>query len=203
MLEKHDDSNQFRIFNKVNGKDTAEHEEPANNIETIQNQEDMKVIDISHDVPVKDEQDDTKVDLISLVPDGFDKLAYVQQVIQKKDALTEFSNKLIAVYHSGKEIAQGDNYKVYNVLTLLLEDTNALILLESLKIIELLAKMKDEGLKGKYATNYTKILFDRFKESKTAVLTTIKNSLDALIQNEIIPVDTMIDIALNLDPNSR
>jgi hypothetical protein len=201
MLEKHDDSMLFRIFTKVNQKDSGDHEELVPSKEPLPNHEDMKVIDYPQDIPTKDELDDNKVDLISLVPEGFDKLSYVQQVIQKKNSLTEFYNKLNTVYHDRKEIAKGDNYKVYNVLTLLIEDTNALVLLESLKIIELLAKLKDNGLKGKYAMTYTKILFDRFKETKTAVLTTIKNALDALIQNEIIPVNTMIDIALTLDPN--
>ena len=83
----------------------------------------------------------------------------------------------------------------------MLEDSNTLVLIESLKILELLAKLHDFNLKGKYARKYTRILFDKFKETKKAVYETIKNALDALIENEIISIENMVEIALTLDPH--
>lgn len=103
---------------------------------------------------------------------------------------------------SSRGIADGDNYKIYNVLVLMLEDTNTLVFVEAIRIVELLAKMKDKGIVGKYAKKYTHVLFDKFKETKTAVLVSIKNCIDAFIENDIIPVDTLIDIALNADGSS-
>ena len=84
----------------------------------------------------------------------------------------------------------------------MLEDTNTLVFVEAIRIIELLAKMRDRGIIGKYAKKFTHILIDKFKETKTAVLVSIKNWIDAFIENDIIPVDTLIDIALNTDGNT-
>jgi len=50
---------------------------------------------------------------------------------------------------------------------------------------------------------YARILFDTFKEKKTAVLATLNKALNALMENEMINVDTMINIALTLDPHKN
>jgi hypothetical protein len=42
-------------------------------------------------------------------------------------------------------------------------------------------------------------LIDRFKENKTNVSEAIRNTLDAFIQNEVIPVSQLVEIALTLD----
>jgi hypothetical protein len=101
------------------------------------------------------------------------------------------------------KLVKGDNYKTYNVLTLMLEDTNALIFLEATKIIEMLATLNDKGIVGKYGKKYTEVLFERFKETKTSILGAIRKTLDVFITNQIIGIDQLIEIALTLDSSKN
>lgn len=169
-LEKQEGSEYYRVFQKVQQKENLETEESQTPCFDKSPSKDMKLLDISEDIGAKEPVDDGKVDLISLVAEGFDKLPYENQVMEKKNALVELYKKLKQTYVSDKEIADGDNYKVYNVIRLMLEDTNALVCHEAIKIVELLAKLKDNGIKGKNAKQYTEILFERFKETKVSDL---------------------------------
>lgn len=199
-LEKIGGSEYYRIFQKVPAKENQEVEE-SQNLPSERPTEDIKVTDVSQDHP-KDNNDDSKTCLVNLVSENFEKLPYVNQIIEKKNELLELYNKLKHVYVQDGELGDGDNYKVYNVLTLMLEDTNALVCMEAIRIVEMLAKLRDTGLKGKYARKYTEILFERFKETKTQVLAAIRKTLDAFIENDIIGVNLIIEIALSIDSNA-
>lgn len=200
-VDKLEGSEEYRIFSKAADAHNADNDDSTTPVKDRPNRDDMRVMDISEDVPVKDSQDDGKIELISLVSDGFDRLPYVTQIPEKKKTLEELYKKLCDAFKAGKTIVEGDNYKVYNVLKLMLEDTNALVQLEAINIIKLLAMLKDSGLKGKYAKIYVEILFERFKETKSAVLKAIRETLDAFMENEIIGADALIHTALNLDNN--
>lgn len=162
-------------------------------------QEDMKVVDISEDLPSKENADDNKLDLSSIVPLDFDKLPYVNQIMEKNKALKEFSYKLQDAIDMQKTMSNEDNYKVYNTLVLMLEDSNVLVYLEAIKIIELLSKLQDKNIIGKYSKKFVNVLFDKFKEPKTAVISSIRSSLNALLNNQIITIDTIVDILINID----
>lgn len=80
-LDKLEWSEDYRIFPKVAQKATNDEDTLAQNADKHVD-EDVKVVDISQDVPSR-EIDDSKVDLITLVSDGFDKLPYVTQIVEK------------------------------------------------------------------------------------------------------------------------
>ena len=202
-LEKQEGSEKLRLFPKTLNKEEKDIDESNIQAHDKQLTEDLKWVDISQEPLFKNEaKDESKINLTTIVWEGFDKLAYVPQIQEKKNKLVDLYNKLYNAYISSKGISEGENYKIYNVLVLMLEDTNTLVFVEAIRIIELLAKMRDRGIIGKYAKKFTHILIDKFKETKTAVLVSIKNWIDAFIENDIIPVDTLIDIALNTDGNT-
>ena len=202
-VEKQEGWEKFRIYPKVQAKEDKDIDEINAQANEKQLHDDIKWVDISQEPSFKNEAyDNSKIDLINLVSEGFDKLPYVTQIQEKKNKLVDLYNKLYNAFISSRSISDGDNYKIYNVLVLMLEDTNTLVFVEAIRIVELLAKMRDKGIIGKYAKKYTQVLFDKFKETKTAVLVSIKNWIDAFIENDIIPVDSLIDIALNADGSS-
>jgi hypothetical protein len=143
QLNKQEGCAEYRIFSLINQKQNFDTEESCDNIQE-QIQEDMKILDISQENNQQKNQEEG-VDLNSLAPEDFDKLNFVLQIKQKKDILTEFRKKLQNV----EVLAKSNNYKIYNLLIHALEDTNALIFQEAIKIVEILANLNDQGIKGK------------------------------------------------------
>ena len=194
----------YHIFPKNHSKHAIENYEESH--ETIAHQklsqEELKVVDISNDMPQRQMSDSSKLDLSSVIPIDFDKLPYENQIMQKNKLIKELHHKLEEAYKANKVMSEENNYKVYNTLILMLEDSNVLVFLEAIKIVELLAKLKDKGIVGKYAKKFVSVLFDKFKETKTAVVSSIKNSLNALINNQIISIEGIVDILINIDTSN-
>ena len=137
-----------------------------------------------------------------MIPIDFDKLPYESQIMEKHKLIKELYYKLEEAYKAKKIISEENNYKVYNTIVLMLEDSNVLVFLEAIKIVELLAKLKDKGIIGKYTKKFVSVLFDKFKETKTAVVSSIKSSLNALINNQIISIEGIVDILINIDTSN-
>ena len=81
----------------------------------------------------------------------------------------------------------------------MLEDTNSMIYLEAIKIIEILAKMKVKEIAGKIAKSYTNSLFNKFKEIKTSIVNSAKNCIFTLVETEAISSEKLFKLALNYD----
>lgn len=81
-VEKQEGCEKYRIYPKAPIKEDKDIDEI--NAQMNDKQDDIKCVDISQEPMSKnDMQDSSKVDLISLVSEGFDKLPYVTQIQEK------------------------------------------------------------------------------------------------------------------------
>lgn len=81
-VEKQEGCEKYRIYPKAPIKEDKDIDEI--NAQMNDKQDDIKCVDISQEPMSKnDTQDSSKVDLISLVSEGFDKLPYVTQIQEK------------------------------------------------------------------------------------------------------------------------
>jgi hypothetical protein len=97
----------------------------------------------SQDTNQVDQNDEQpiEVDLLSLIPDNFNEIAYISQINQKKKGMEAFNTELekLAQKKQVPSIVNKDYTMIYNVVTHMLEDSNALVFMEAIKTVELLS----------------------------------------------------------------
>ena len=66
---------------------------------------------------------------------------------------------------------------ILNVTTHILEDPNMLVFIEGIKTVEYLSILISSQLKGPKIKTFIQLLADKYKETKTAVLTALEKTL--------------------------
>ena len=68
----------------------------------------------------------------------------------------------------------------------MLEDANLLVFIEAIRCVELLALLLNSSMKQVKAKTFLTLLADKYKEVKTAVLTNLEKTFDALFDNRCL-----------------
>ena len=90
-----------------------------------------------------------------------------------------------------------DYSHIYNVTASLLEDPNMLVFIEAIKMVEHLAALLKNNLKKEKAKQFLNLLADKFKESKTAVMTALSSVFDTFFYCKCLTVGQFFDILVN------
>jgi hypothetical protein len=87
------------------------------------------------------EETPLEVDLLSLIPDNFNEIAYISQINLKKKGMEAFNVELdkMVLRKPMPSIVNKDYTVIYNVVTHMLEDSNALVFMEAIKTVEYLS----------------------------------------------------------------
>ena len=75
---------------------------------------------------------------------------------------------------------------ILNVTTHILEDPNMLVFIEGIKTVEYLSILISSQLKGPKIKTFIQLLADKYKETKTAVLTALEKTFEALFKNKVL-----------------
>jgi hypothetical protein len=151
----------------------------------------------SQDTNQVDQNDEQpiEVDLLSLIPDNFNEIAYISQINQKKKGMEAFNTELekLALKKQVPSIVNKDYTMIYNVVTHMLEDSNALVFMEAIKTVELLSILMGKQLKQQKLRQFIALLTDKYKETKTAPVQAVNKTLHTIIRKSIIPVSLMVE----------
>ena len=151
----------------------------------------------SQDTNQVDQNDEQpiEVDLLSLIPDNFNEIAYISQINQKKKGMEAFNTELekLALKKQVPSIVNKDYTMIYNVVTHMLEDSNALVFMEAIKTVELLSILMGKQLKQQKLRQFIALLTDKYKETKTAPVQAVNKTLHTIIRKSIIPFSLMVE----------
>jgi hypothetical protein len=151
----------------------------------------------SQDTNQVDQNDEQpiEVDLLSLIPDNFNEIAYISQINQKKKGMEAFNTELekLAQKKQVPQIVNKDYTMIYNVVTHMLEDSNALVFMEAIKTVELLSILMGKQLKQQKLRQFIALLTDKYKETKTAPVQAVNKTLHTIIRKSIIPFSHMVE----------
>ena len=86
---------------------------------------------------------------------------------------------------------------ILNVTTHILEDPNMLVFIEGIKTVEYLSILISSQLKGPKIKTFIQLLADKYKETKTAVLTALEKTFEALFKNKVLSPASFFDILKN------
>jgi hypothetical protein len=116
-----------------------------------------------------DQLEQIEIDLHSLTPENFNEIPYLTQINIKKKGMELFNNELEQlVSRKNVSIANKDYTLIFNVVTHMLEDSNALVFMESIKTVKYLAILMGKAIKAQKMKQFISLLADKFKETKTA-----------------------------------
>ena len=95
------------------------------------------------------EEEPLDVDLLSLIPENFNEIPYISQINSKKRGMEAFNSELekLSLRKQLPHIQNKDYTLIYNVVTHMLEDSNALVFMEGIKTVELLTILMGKQLK--------------------------------------------------------
>lgn len=95
------------------------------------------------------EDEPLDVDLLSLIPENFNEIPYISQINSKKRGMEAFNSELEKLSQRKQlpHIQNRDYTLIYNVVTHMLEDSNALVFMEGIKTVELLTILMGKQLK--------------------------------------------------------
>lgn len=79
----------------------------------------------------------------------------------------------------------------------MLEDANLLVFIEAIRGVEFLAHLLGTSMKQVKAKTFLTLLADKYKEVKTAVLTQLEKTFDALFENRCLSPQVFFDTLLN------
>jgi hypothetical protein len=145
------------------------------------------------------------IELNSLLPQGkFTEIAYITQVNQKKQVLSEFNENLKRSLEEGRSILLNkENDTIYNVIHHMIEDSNKLVFEQGIRCVELLSRLQDKGILGKKAKDYLNLFFDKAKDTKSQVVKIIKNALYTLLITETISIEQLFEQGLQLASTTK
>ena len=88
-----------------------------------------------------------EVDLSSIIPDNFSEIPYITQINAKKKVMETFNNELERLVTKKSPVANKDYNLIFNVVTHMLEDSNALVYMEAIKTVEYLSILMGKAIK--------------------------------------------------------
>jgi hypothetical protein len=128
-----------------------------------------------------------EVDLSSIVPDNFSEIPYITQINAKKKVMETFNNELEKLVTKKCPVATRDYNLIFNVVTHMLEDSNALVYMEAIKTVEYLSILMGKAIKQQKMRQFVTLLADKYKETKTASVQAVNKALQTLIMRQCIP----------------
>jgi len=90
-----------------------------------------------------------------------------------------------------------DYSSIFNIVVHMLEDPNMLVFIEAVKMVEHLAMLLKQTIKGAKMKQFVQILADKYKETKTAVLTALEKTFAAIYENRCMPPNQLFDQLIN------
>lgn len=72
-----------------------------------------------------------------------------------------------------------------------------LVFIEGIKMIEHLAMLLKQAIKVSKMKQFVSLLADKYKETKTAVLTALEKTFDAIYTNRCLPDTKLFDLLIN------
>jgi hypothetical protein len=121
------------------------------------------------------------VDLSSIIPDNFSEIPYITQINAKKKVMETFNNELEKLVSKKCPVANKDYNLIFNVVTHMLEDSNALVYMEAIKTVEYLSILMGKAIKQQKMRQFVTLLADKYKETKTASVQAVNKALQTLI----------------------
>ena len=79
----------------------------------------------------------------------------------------------------------------------MLEDPNMLVFIEAIKMIDHLAVLLGSSIKQAKMKVFIKLLAEKYKEVKTAVLSSLEKTFDSVLDNRTIPPLSFFDVMIN------
>lgn len=128
-----------------------------------------------------------EVDLSSIIPDNFSEIPYITQINAKKKVMETFNNELERLVTKKSPVANKDYNLIFNVVTHMLEDSNALVYMEAIKTVEYLSILMGKAIKQQKLRQFVSLLADKYKETKTASVQAVNKALQTLIMRQCIP----------------
>jgi Required for nuclear transport of RNA pol II C-terminus 1 len=128
-----------------------------------------------------------EVDLTSIIPDNFSEIPYITQINAKKKVMETFNNELERLVTKKSPVANKDYNLIFNVVTHMLEDSNALVYMEAIKTVEYLSILMGKAIKQQKMRQFVSLLADKYKETKTASVQAVNKALQTLIMRQCIP----------------
>ena len=122
-----------------------------------------------------------EVDLSSIVPDNFSEIPYITQINAKKKVMETFNNELEKLVSKKCPVSNKDYNLIFNVVTHMLEDSNALVYMEAIKTVEYLSILMGKAIKQQKLRQFVTLLADKYKETKTASVQAVNKALQTLI----------------------
>lgn len=122
-----------------------------------------------------------EVDLSSIIPDNFSEIPYITQINAKKKVMETFNNELERLVTKKSPVANKDYNLIFNVVTHMLEDSNALVYMEAIKTVEYLSILMGKAIKQQKMRQFVSLLADKYKETKTASVQAVNKALQTLI----------------------
>ena len=121
------------------------------------------------------------MDLSSIIPDNFSEIPYITQINAKKKVMETFNNELEKLVSKKCPVANKDYNLIFNVVTHMLEDSNALVYMEAIKTVEYLSILMGKAIKQQKMRQFVTLLADKYKETKTASVQAVNKALQTLI----------------------
>lgn len=153
------------------------------------------------------------------MPANFSEIPYITQINVKRKALEQFNQELEKLWKKQEAVMEQfraesahpdeddtcpclvklnkDYSQIYNISTHMLEDANLLVFIEAIRSIEFLAHLLGSSMKQVKAKAFLTLLADKYKEVKTAVLTQLEKTFDALFENRCLSPQMFFDTLLN------
>lgn len=128
-----------------------------------------------------------EVDLSSIIPDNFSEIPYITQINAKKKVMETFNNELERLVTKKSPVANKDYNLIFNVVTHMLEDSNALVYMEAIKTVEYISILMGKAIKQQKMRQFVSLLADKYKETKTASVQAVNKALQTLIMRQCIP----------------
>jgi hypothetical protein len=122
-----------------------------------------------------------EVDLSPIIPDNFSEIPYITQINAKKKVMETFNNELERLVTKKSPVANKDYNLIFNVVTHMLEDSNALVYMEAIKTVEYLSILMGKAIKQQKMRQFVSLLADKYKETKTASVQAVNKALQTLI----------------------
>jgi hypothetical protein len=149
------------------------------------------------------------IDLNSLVPEKFNEIPYVSQINVKRKGMEHLNQELekLVQRQKNEEAAlvrtNKDYTQIFNVLQHMLEDPNMLVFIEAIRMVEHLAVLLGPSIKVAKIKVFIKLLAEKYKEVKTAVLTSLERTFDSILDNRCIPPLAFFDQMINSTAHSH
>ena len=150
------------------------------------------------DVPIVSEEVN---DVISLLPNSFFEYHFITN-FQEKMSILENSNKILNQITTVKD-REKNLLEVYKTINYSIEDSNILIHLEGIKLLEHICRLYQENINEQKLKNLLYTCFDKFKDKKSLIKNELFNLFDMIIENECLQIEQFISFTLQFCVNQK